>query len=105
MDFVRIILPRLLFYVQLTVYHATDSGHVSLLVLLDLSKCFDVVDHSTLLQKLELYGVHTRWFESYLSNHRQQVALSSRTTGRRLSRVLPIPLGTYQGSAFGPLLK
>ena len=45
-----------------------------------------------------------RWFESYLSNHRQQEALSSRAAGRRLSRALPNPLGTYQGSALGPLL-
>ena len=81
-----------------------DSGNISLLVLLDLSKCFDVVDHARLLEKLQLYGVCTRWFESYLSNHRQQVVLSSRTAGRRLSRVLPNPLGTYQGSALGPLL-
>ena len=86
------------------VHHAMDSGNISLLVLLDLSKCFDVVDHARLLEKLQLYGVCTRWFESYLSNHRQQVVLSSRTAGRRLSGVLPNPLGTYQGSALGPLL-
>ena len=81
-----------------------DSGHMSLLVMLDLSKCFDVINHTRLLEKLELYGVCTRWFESYLSNHCQQVALSSGTAGRRLSRALPNPLGTYQGSALGPLL-
>ena len=86
------------------VHHAMDSGHLSLLVMLDLSKCFDVVDHARLLEKLQLYGVRTRWFESYLSNHRQQVALSSRAAGRRLSHALPNPLGTYQGSALGPLL-
>ena len=86
------------------VHHAMDSSHISLLVLLDLSKCFDVVDHARLLEKLRLYGVCTRWFESYLSNHRQQVVLSSRAVGRRLSRALPNPLGTYQGSALGPLL-
>ena len=85
-------------------YKAMDSGHVALLVMLDLSKCFDVIDHARLLDKLRLYGVCTRWFESYLANHRQQVALPSRAAGRRLSRALPNPLGTYQGSALGPLL-
>ena len=86
------------------VHQAIDSGYISLLVMLDLSKCFDVVDHARLLEKLQLYGVCTRWFESYLSNHRQRVVLSSRAAGRRLSRALPNPLGTYQGSALGPLL-
>ena len=33
------------------------------------------------LEKLQLYGVCTRWFESYLSNHRQRVVLSSRAAG------------------------
>ena len=86
------------------VCQAMDSGHIALLVMLDLSKCFDVVDHARLLDKLRLYGVCTRWFDSYLTNHSQRVALSSRSAGRRLSRALPNPLGTYQGSALGPLL-
>ena len=81
-----------------------DSGHISLLVLLDLSKCFDVIDHARLLQKLQTYGVCTQWFESYLSNHFQQVSLSSRDGGRKMSRALPNSLGTYQGSALGPFL-
>ena len=36
---------------------AMDSGNVCIIVLLDLSKCFDVVPHTKLLEKLSLYGV------------------------------------------------
>ena len=36
---------------------ANDRGEISLLCLLDLSKCFDVIDHAKLLTKLQLYGI------------------------------------------------
>ena len=36
---------------------AMDAGELSVLVLLDLSKCFDMVPHQRLLDKLALYGV------------------------------------------------
>ena len=38
---------------------ASDHGEVSLFCLLDLSKCFDVVDHSKLLSKLQAHGINT----------------------------------------------
>ncbi|XP_043197602.1 uncharacterized protein LOC122368051 [Amphibalanus amphitrite] len=56
---------------------AMDAGEVSILVLLDLSKCFDVVPHGRLLDKLALYGVDTEWFGNYLSGHTQQVQMAS----------------------------
>lgn len=37
---------------------ATDSGKVSL-CLIDLSKCFDVIDHQFILRKLALYNIDT----------------------------------------------
>ena len=52
---------------------AMDDGKIALLVLLDVSKGFDVVNHEKLLQKLVLYGVHTEWFASYFRDHHQQV--------------------------------
>ena len=41
---------------------AMDSGKLSLLVLLELSKCFDVVPHQSLLNKMALYREDTVWF-------------------------------------------
>ena len=42
-----------------------DAGEISVLMLLDLSKCFDVVMHQRLLDKLSQYGVETEWFSDY----------------------------------------
>ena len=59
-----------------------DRGDVTLLCMLDLSKCFDVIPHEALLSKLELYGVDTRWFGSYLANHFQKVYMSGEPVER-----------------------
>ena len=48
---------------------AADGGEITLLCLIDLSKCFDVIDHQILLNKLGLHGVDTQWFEAHLGGH------------------------------------
>ena len=56
-----------------------DKGHFVGMVLLDLQKAFDTVDHSILLMKLEALGLSqdiTRWFQSYLSDRQQLVDVS-----------------------------
>ena len=58
-------------------YHAMDSGEISILVLLDLSKMLDVIPHETLLRKLSLYGIETRWFYNYLEGHAQHILLKT----------------------------
>ena len=83
---------------------ATDRGEISLLCLLDLSKCFDVIDHSKLLTKLQLHGVDAGWFRSYLSNHTQSVSITDHTGRRCLSKPLQNNIGVFQGSSLGPLL-
>ena len=87
------------------VFSAMDRSHITLLCLLDCSKCFDVIPHDPLLRKLELYGVDTRWFRSYLDGHYQQVQLQEAGSGRHVtSEALVNPIGTYQGSALGAAL-
>ena len=88
------------------VFRCMDQREVTILCLLDCSRCFDCIPHSSLLRKLELYGVDTRWFRSYLVNHYQRVQLHSTGPSRAhtLSQPLLNPIGTYQGSSLGPLL-
>ncbi len=79
-----------------------ESRKSTLSVFLDLSKAFDCVDHSTLIHKLEHYGIRgvpLKWLESYLSNRTQFVGISDVCSEeRRLS------FGVPQGSILSPLL-
>ena len=76
-----------------------DRSEITLLTLIDLSRCFDVIDHEALLTKLELLQISTGWFRSYLSGHTQRVRI-----GEKMSKSLPITIGTFQGTCLGPLL-
>ena len=79
---------------------AADRGDISILTLIDLSRAFDVVDHQTLLNQLQLLQIAPGWFRSYLGGHKQCVQLS----GRGKSALLPINIGIFQGSCLGPIL-
>lgn len=68
----------------------------------DLSKAFDCVDHSVLLDKLKLYGVRgtpLQVIESYLSDRKQWVHWDGEISGVRVPN-----RGVPQGSVLGPLL-
>ncbi|PVD23970.1 hypothetical protein C0Q70_17246 [Pomacea canaliculata] len=56
---------------------SADAGKVTLVVLLDLSAAFDVIDHTTLLTRLQMEvgigGSALQWFHSYLSDRTQRV--------------------------------
>ena len=90
------------------VFRAMDRREITLLCLIDCSRCFDCIPHGALLRKLELYGVDTKWFESYLVNHYQRVQIPTSGSGafreRVLSKPLLNPIGTFQGSSLGPLM-
>ena len=69
---------------------------MTLVVLLDLSKAFDSIDHATLLTKLQALGLSLAsldWFTSYLSNRLQCVWIRAETSSLR-----GISHGVPQGS-------
>jgi len=59
---------------------ASDSRLVSMLVLLDLSAAFDMIDHNILLQRLQyvigIEGNALGWFKSYLFDRFQFVLVN-----------------------------
>ena len=50
-------------------YHNIENGLITGVCFLDVSKCFDVISHDTLLFKMQKYGIRNielNWFKSYL---------------------------------------
>ena len=82
----------------------TERGEISLLCLIDLSKCFDVIDHELRLDKVTLHGVEIPCFVAYLKGHTQSVSMTDGPRRSVLSRPLPNNMGVFQGFALGPLL-
>ena len=79
-----------------------DDNKVSVVVLLDMSKAFDSIQHHTLLQKLKMLGLSSAslyWFNSYMTGRYQRVRLQDAT-----SKSLPLTHGVPQGSILGPVL-
>ena len=71
-------------------------------VFLDLSKAFDTIDHTILINKLQCYGVRgsaCNWFVSYLQNRKQYVIFN-----KTESEYKEISCGVPQGSILGTLL-
>ena len=87
---------------QHEILSSLNKKQISMLLLLDFSKAFDMVDHQILLNKLYNYGIRGiahEWLKSYLSGRKQFVALNSKTS--TTSNML---YGVPQGSILGPLL-
>ena len=79
-----------------------DSGKLPLSIFLDLSKAFDTLDHSILLNKLNFYGISNtplKWFQSYLWGRQQFVEFDGTSSDTTF-----INTGVPQGSILGPLL-
>jgi len=79
-----------------------DSGLLTGMILIDLQKAFDTIDHEILVSKMEHMGfsVETRkWFKSYLCNRVFCVNIEG-----TFSSKAAITCGVPQGSISGPLL-
>ena len=79
-----------------------DNGEQIDVIYIDMSKAFDKVSHSQLVDRLHDFGFCgniLKWFSSYLSNRYQQTTVLGAT-----SRRLAVTSGVPQGSILGPLL-
>ena len=82
---------------------AMDNRLLTLLVLLDFSKAFQMVDHKIMLAKLShFYNFSSgpvQWMKSYLDGRLQRVKISNEQSDWKL-----LNSGVPQGSVLGPLL-
>ena len=81
---------------------ALDNGEDIALLLIDLSKAYDCLDHNLIIAKLMTYGFSMQavlLISSYLTNRKQRVKI-----GQSLSNWMDLTLGVPQGSVVGPLL-
>lgn len=81
---------------------ALDQNLLVVVIMFNLSKSFDMVDHRVLLKKLSCYSMRESslsWFENYLCNRRQMVVIDATP-----SPWFGVLCGVLQGSSLGPLL-
>ena len=99
------VLAILLRTALLRVHHgitlALDSNSCAVLVMLDLSAAFDIIDHPILMERLQYsYGITGQaltWINSYLNNTGQSVNI-----GHIVSTEKILSFGVPQGSVLGP---
>ena len=84
------------------ILHNMNPQHVTLLVHLDLSSAFDIVDHDIMIRRLgvsfEITGTALQWLRSYWSGRSQHVIVNGEQ-----SESLDLPFDVPQGSCLGPL--
>ena len=50
-----------------------NENQITGVCLLDISKCFDIISHSILLQRISIYGIiqqELKWFSTYLDKRK-----------------------------------
>ena len=85
-----------------SLYDNINDKNYTALLLLDLKKAFDTVNHKTLLTKLEHYGIRgptLDLFACFLTNRYQYVSLENHQSNPK-----KINYGVPQGSVLGPLV-
>ena len=91
-----------MFFLTDKVLKGFDEGLLTGMILIDLQKAFDTIDHEILLQKLKAikFSESTiKWFKSYLSERIFLVNIEN-----KLSDFGEISCGVPQRSILGPLL-
>lgn len=84
------------------IFEAWENSQNALGIFCDLSKAFDCVDHQTLINKLQHYGIHDtalKLVKSYLNSRIQRVDVNG-----KLSSGSAAAMGVPQGSILGPFL-
>uniref|UniRef100_A0A1B6HQM4 Reverse transcriptase domain-containing protein n=3 Tax=Proconiini TaxID=565685 RepID=A0A1B6HQM4_9HEMI len=87
-----------------------EEGNTVTSVFLDLSKAFDCLGHSLIINKIKSLGfggTTVKWFESYLTGREQVVEIKQNLDGtERTARSGPLAVtrGVPQGSVLGPVL-
>ena len=79
-----------------------DSGLLTGVILIDLQKAFDIIDHNILLLKMPSLGFSREvidWYKSYLSSRKFHVNIHD-----KFSSSGDLRCGVPQGSIIGPLL-
>ena len=73
-----------------------SDGNLTAVCSFDITKCFDTINHSILLRKMEYYGLQSeniKWFKSYLNEREQMVSCHNTVSGKST-----ISIGVPQGS-------
>ena len=84
------------------IHKAMDCGNLTCALFIDLSKAFDTVSHSSILDKLPAYGISGNqkvWFTDYLFHRKMRVNYKG-----TLSTPIRIHCDVPEGSILGPLL-
>ena len=77
-----------------------DNGLFTGMILIDLKKAFNTIDHNILLEKLKAIGFcddTVNWFHSYLTDQAFLVSIKN-----KYSSISKITRGVTQGSILGP---
>ena len=80
----------------------TDSGNITVAIFIDLSKAFDTLGYSQIIENLSSYGITGKENDlliNYLFGRTQSVRI-----GNEISTPQPVVCGVPQGSILGPLL-